>query len=151
MNRSLPFLPLDIDFDTKVVLKKLARSHRALAELKGVSATIPNEAILINTLALQEARDSSAIENIITTQDELFRSDLASQSFVTTAAKEVLFYSDALRYGFEQVRSSGLLTNRVILEMQAIIEENEAGFWRLPGTSLMNEATGQVVLNKLNI
>jgi Fic family protein len=145
MSRSLPLLPLDVDFDTKAVLKKLARSHRALAELKGVSATIPNEGILINTLALQEAKDSSAIENIITTQDELFRSDSASREFVTTAAKEVLFYSDALRYGFEQVRSSGLLTNRIILEMQAIIEENEAGFRKLPGTSLMNQATGEVV------
>jgi Fic family protein len=144
MSRSLPLLPLDVDFDTKAVLKKLARSHRALAELKGVSATIPNEGILINTLALQEAKDSSAIENIITTQDELFRSDSASREFVTTAAKEV-FYSDALRYGFEQVRSSGLLTNRIILEMQAIIEENEAGFRKLPGTSLMNQATGEVV------
>jgi Fic family protein len=145
MSHSLPLLPLDVDFDTKAVLKKLAQSHRALAELKGVSATIPNEGILINTLALQEAKDSSAIENIITTQDELFRSDSASREFVTTAAKEVLFYSDALRYGFEQVRSSGLLTNRVILEMQAMIEENEAGFRKLPGTALMNDATGEVV------
>jgi Fic family protein len=142
---TIPFLPLDMNFDTTAVLKKLARSHRALAELKGVSATIPNEAILINTLALQEAKDSSAIENIITTQDELFRSNSVNREFVTTAAKEVLFYSDALQYGFEQVRSTGLLTNRVILEMQSMIEENDAGFRKLPGTALMNDATGEVV------
>jgi Fic family protein len=142
---TIPFLPLDFNFDTMAILKKLAQSHRALAELKGISATIPNEAILINTLALQEAKDSSAIENIITTQDELFRSNSASREFVTTAAKEVLFYSDALRYGFEQVRSTGLLTNRVILEMQSMIAENDAGFRKLPGTALMNDATGEVV------
>lgn len=141
----ISLLPLELDLETKLVLKKLARSHRALAELKGVAATMPNEGILISTLALQEARDSSAIENIITTQDELFRSDAARRDFVSIAAKEVHFYADALRYGFEQVRSSGLLTNRVILEIQAMIEENSAGFRRLPGTALMNNATGEVV------
>ncbi len=142
---SLPLLPLNIDLETRAVLKRLTRSHQALAELKGVAATIPNENILITTLALQEAKDSSAIENIITTQDELFRSDSASREFVTIAAKEVLFYADALRYGFEQVRSSELLTNRSILAMQAIIEENSAGFRKLPGTALKNDATGEVV------
>ncbi|MCY7408192.1 MAG: Fic family protein [Alkalinema sp. CAN_BIN05] len=145
MSDSLRLLPLDIDLETKTVLKQLARSHRALAELKGVAVTIPNEGILINTLALQEAKDSSAIENIITTQDELFRSNSASREFVTIDAKEVLFYSDALRYGFEQVREKGLLTNNLILEMQSMIEENSAGFRKLPGTALKNNATGEVV------
>jgi Fic family protein len=142
---SLPLLPLDIDLESKVVLKKLALAHRALAELKGVAATMPNESILINTLALQEAKDSSEIENIITTQDELFQSDAASRNFVTLAAKEVHVYADALRYGFEQVREQGLLTNNHILMMQSIIEENSAGFRKLPGTALKNDATGEVI------
>jgi Fic family protein len=141
----LPLLPLDIDLESKVVLKKLALAHRALAELKGVAATMPNESILINTLALQEAKDSSEIENIITTQDELFQSDAASKNFVTLAAKEVHVYADALRYGFEQVREQGLLTNNHILMMQSIIEENSAGFRKLPGTALKNDATGEVI------
>jgi Fic family protein len=145
MSHSVPLLPLPFDLESRVVLKKLARAHQALAELKGIAATIPNENILINTLALQEAKDSSAIENIITTQDDLFQSDLASRSFVTLSAKEVLFYADALRYGFEQVRAKGLLTNNHILEMQAIIEENSAGFRKLPGTALKNDATGEVI------
>jgi Fic family protein len=126
-------------------LKKLALAHRALAELKGVAATMPNESILINTLALQEAKDSSEIENIITTQDELFQSDAASKNFVTLAAKEVHVYADALRYGFEQVKEQGLLTNNHILMMQSIIEENSAGFRKLPGTALKNDATGEVI------
>jgi Fic family protein len=145
MENLLPLLPLNVDLETRAVLKRLTRSHQALAELKGVATTIPNERILISTLALQEAKDSSAIENIITTQDELFRSDSARREFVTIAAKEVLFYADALQYGFEQVRSSGLLTNRSILAMQAMIEENSAGFRKLPGTALKNNATGEVV------
>ncbi|MEO0455353.1 MAG: Fic family protein [Cyanobacteria bacterium P01_A01_bin.114] len=145
MTHSLPFLPLDIDLETRAVLKKLVRAHQALAELKGITATIPNENILIDTLALQEAKDSSAIENIITTQDELFRSDVASRTFVTVTAKEVHFYASALRYGFEQVRAQGLLTNRHILDIQAILEENSAGFRKLPGTTLKNDATGEVI------
>jgi Fic family protein len=145
MSYSIPLLPLDIDIESKKVLKKLARAHQALAELKGVAATIPNESILINTLALQEAKDSSAIENIITTQDELFQSDAASKNFVTVAAKEVHYYADALRYGFELVKTQGLLTNNHILEMQSTLEDNNAGFRKLPGTALKNDATGETV------
>lgn len=144
-NDALPFLPVAQELETKAVLKKLAQAHRALAELKGLAATIPNENILINTLALQEAKDSSAIENIITTQDELFLSDASSEKFVTLAAKEVHSYSGALRYGFEQVRVQKLITNNSILQIQALVEENSAGFRKLPGTSLKNDATGEVI------
>jgi Fic family protein len=70
---TIPTLPLLDELETKAVLKQVALSHRRLAELKGVSSTIPNKQILINTLTLQEAKDSSAIENIITTHDELFK------------------------------------------------------------------------------
>jgi Fic family protein len=142
---TLPLLPDLGDIETKAVLKKLARAHQALAELKGVAAGIPNQSILINTLSLQEAKDSSAIENIITTHDELYRSDSRSQFFVTLAAKEVHDYATALRTGFEQVQRSGMLTNQDILEIQACIEKNSAGFRRLPGTALKNEQTGTVI------
>src|SRR5690349_1344191 len=97
----LPLLPLESDIETRPVLKKLVPAHQALAELKGVAAGMPNQSILVSTLALQEAKDSSAIENIITTHDELYRSDAASRHFVTLAAKEVHNYADALRAGFE--------------------------------------------------
>ena len=143
--RTLPLLPLPIDLESKAILKKLAKAHQALAELKGVAASIPNQAILINTLALQEAKDSSAIENIITTHDDLYRSDSIARNFVSTAAKEVHNYSAALRNGFEQVKRSGLLTNNDILEIHSGIEENRAGFRKLPGTELKNEQTGEIV------
>lgn len=142
---SIPMLPLTLDLESKTVLKKLAKAHQALAELKGVAASIPNQAILINTLALQEAKDSSAIENIITTHDDLYRSDSVARHFVSTAAKEVYNYSSALRNGFEQVVKSGLLTNNDILEIHGGIEENRAGFRKLPGTALKNEQTGETV------
>lgn len=141
----LPLLPDIGEIETRVVLKKLARAHQALAELKGVAASIPNQSILINTLSLQEAKDSSAIENIITSHDELFRSDSATFDFVTQAAKEVYSYAAALRNGFEQVKRTGLLTNNDILVIQARIEENSAGFRKLPGTALKNEQTGETV------
>ena len=142
---TLPLLPLPIELETKAILKKLAKAHQALAELKGVAASIPNQSILINTLALQEAKDSSAIENIITTHDDLYRSDSFARHFVSTAAKEVYNYSSALRNGFEQVVKGGLLTNNDILEIHSGIEENRAGFRKLPGTALKNEQTGETV------
>ena len=141
----IKLLPLEQDIETKPVLKKLAKAHQALAELKGIAASTPNEAILINTLSLQEAKDSSAIENIITTHDDLYRSDSIARHFVTVAAKEVHNYAAALRNGFEQVKTTGLLTTNDILTIQACIEENRAGFRKLPGTELKNEQTGEIV------
>lgn len=131
-------------FDTPAILKKLASSSRRLAELKGLAASIPNQGILINTLGLQEAKDSSEIENIVTTHDELFKEDVHPEAFTNSAAKEVLRYRQALRYGFEQVRSSGLLTVNHIVGIQSELERNNAGLRKLPGTALKDGA-GQTV------
>jgi cell filamentation protein, protein adenylyltransferase len=141
----LPSLPMEQDLESKAVLKKLVKAHQALAELKGVVTIIPNQTILLSTLALQEAKDSSAIENIITTHDDLYQSDLQSQQFVTLAAKEVHKYAEALSNGYEQVRHSGLLTNNDIIKIQAAIEGNRAGFRKVPGTALKNEQTDEVI------
>ncbi len=84
-NYQIPDLPLSIDLETKPVLKQLNAANRQLAELKGMVQSIPNEAILINTLALQEAKDSSEVENIVTTHDELFRSELSVGEFIASA------------------------------------------------------------------
>ncbi len=127
-------------FDTPTILKRLASSSRALAELKGVATTIPNQGILINTLGLQEAKDSSEIENIVTTHDELFKDDLLPLSLANPAAKEVLRYRQALRVGFDQVRSSGLITINHIIQIQTELERNSAGFRKLPGTALKDGA-----------
>ena len=141
----IPNLPFKQDLETKQILKKVASAHRALAELKGAADTIPNRTILINTLSLQEAKDSSAIENIITTHDELYRADALKREFASTASKEVYNYAAALRHGFEIVKDKGMLTNNHILQIQDAIEKNRAGFRKLPGTELKNDNTGEVV------
>ena len=127
-------------FDIPAILKKLASSSRRLAELKGVAAAIPNQGILINTLGLQEAKDSSEIENIVTTHDELFKDDADPDAFANPAAKEVLRYRQALRVGFELVRTTGLLTANHIIDIQRELERNHAGFRKLPGTALKDGA-----------
>ena len=127
------------------VLKKTIQANRLLAELKGISSSMPNQNILIHTLSLQEAKESSEIENIVTTHDEIFKGDLSQPGIISVAAKEVRNYVSALLIGFDSVRKTGLLTNKQILEIQAKIELNHAGFRRLPGTELQNNSTGETV------
>ncbi len=131
-------------FETPAILRRVTTASRQLAELKGAAATIPHQGILINTLALQEAKDSSAIENIVTTHDELFRDSASPDETHSPATKEVARYGRALRVGFERVRDSGLLLNQDILRIQAELEQNDAGFRKLPGTTL-RASDGQVV------
>ncbi len=102
-------LPFSYDIESKKVLKKAGEARSALAELKGVTSTIPNESILMNTLPLQEAQDSSEIENIITTQDELYKSDTKLNQFTTQAAKEVHSYASALKTAYRKIKASGIL------------------------------------------
>lgn len=145
MNYLPPHLPLPFDIETKNVLKKTALARDALAELRGIVASIPNQSMLLNTLSLQEAKDSSAIENIITTHDDLYRSDTVAREFASPAAKEVHNYATALKNGYKCVKTSGLLTNNHIIEIQSTLESNNAGFRKQAGTSLKNDQTGEIV------
>lgn len=138
-------LPLSVDLETKKILKALPTAHAALAELKGIAFTIPNQHILINTLGLQEAKDSSAIENIITTHDDLYKSELNLDAFKSLEAKEVQNYISAFKKGFELITQTGLLTTNTILQIQQVLENNKAGFRKLPGTVLKNAGTGEII------
>lgn len=131
-------------FDTPAILKKLVGAHRSLAELKGVAASMPNQGILVSTLGLQEAKDSSEIENIVTTHDELFREAALTEAAASAAAKEVARYRQALAVGYEAVRSSGLLSTNHVLTIQAALEHNRAGLRRLPGT-VLKDGMGRTV------
>lgn len=142
---TLKLLPPEYDVETKPILKQLANAHRYLAELKGVAKTIPNVNILLSTLPLLEAKDSSAVENIITTHDEIYQNNLFEDLVTNPAAKEVHRYSSAVIKGFESVKKDGLLTSNIILAIQKEIVENNAGYRRLPGTELKNTSTGQTV------
>lgn len=140
---TLKLLPPDIDLETKKVLKQLVGSHRALAELKGFADTIPNKNILINAVTINEAKDSSEIENIITTHDELFKA-MAQSNYNNPAAKEVVNYRTALWKGYELVKAKKIMTTNMIIAIQQDIEENCAGIRKLPGTVLKNQRTGEV-------
>jgi len=132
-------------YESRAVLKKTAEAHRYLAELKGVAATIPNEIILINTLTLQEAKDSSEIENIVTTHDEIYKANLFTEAVANPATKEVQDYAHALQEGFRVVKAQKLIRLHDILDMQQYLEKNNAGFRKLPGTDLKNARTGETV------
>lgn len=143
-NTPLPPLPPTSEIETPTVLKALIQAHRHLAELKGVARTIPNEGILIATLALQEAQSSSEIENIITTQDKLYKSSL-QQPTHDPVTKEVAHYAHALHFGYNQTKATQSLTLNTIIKLQEILAGNRAGFRRALGTVLRNERTGEVV------
>ncbi len=136
-------IPAAASLEVKAVWQGLAGAHRHLAELKGLCEALPNSAILLDTLSIQEAKDSSEIENIITTHDELYAYD--PRGAASAAAKEVQNYIAALRVGSADVAASGLIRLSTILRVQAAVEMNNAGFRRLPGTVLKNETTGVTV------
>jgi len=132
MINQLTTLPKPKQLETRAVLKQLVTAHRYLAELKGVAATIPNPEILISTLSLQEAKDSSEIENIFTTQDELFQADIHSGSSRNAAATEVRRYAAALGSGFERMRGDQLITVNRIVEFHQTLMGSDAGIRKLP-------------------
>lgn len=142
----IPLLPLPYDLETKAVLRQANKANRKLAELKGVAQTIPNERILISSLTLQEAKDSSAVENIVTTQDDLYRAGLdAGFTLIGAATKEVLFYREAINEGFKLVRNKNILTLNDIRRIQEVLEQNSAGFRTTPGTQLKRSSDGAVI------
>jgi Fic family protein len=147
MVTSIQLLPLpNIEtWETRAVLKKAAQAQRALAELKGMAETIPNEEILINTLALQEAKHSSEIENIVTTHDELYKADLFAEGTHNPAAKEVKNYVVALKCSFALVREQEIIRLSDILKIQETLEAKKSGLRKLPGTALKNGLTGEVI------
>ncbi|MCK5522425.1 MAG: Fic family protein [Thiomargarita sp.] len=144
MNNLLPELPPAIDLETKQILKKTITANRKLAELKGIINTIPNATILINTLYIQEAKDSSAIENIITTYDEIYKQNLFTDLIKNPAVKEVENYAHALKTGFQLIKQQGFLSLNHICTIQQEIVQNKAGF-RKQLIQLKNEQTGEII------
>ena len=142
---ALPLLPPSASLETEAVLRATIRASRSLAELKGRTRTVPNAAILLNTIALQEARASSEIENIFTTSDELYRGLSSDSPDVSPHAKEVLHYNEALWHGAEVLRERNVLTADLAIEIVGMIKPEDAGIRRQPGANLINRATAEVV------
>ena len=141
----LPMLPPKVEIETKATLKKVISAGRALAELKGLGGTIPNQTILVNSIILQEAKASSEIENIVTTHDALFQAFSAKTSQIDPATKEVLRYREALWEGYSSLKDRPLLTTNLFIKIVQTIRANKAGIRNTPGTKVANEATGDVV------
>jgi Fic family protein len=144
-NELPPLPPTNIDLETPEILKNLLKASRRLGELNGLCASIPDPQLLINTIVLQESRDSSAIENIVTTQDELYKA-AAEIETASLPAKEVLSYREALYVGFNRMQSQqNLLLANTLIEIVQTIKQNNAGIRKRPGTALKNAITGEVV------
>jgi len=141
----LPKLPPEFDLETKRIMRKLAGTRASLAEMKGMGVIIPNQAMLINTLTMREAKDSSEIENIVTTQDELYIAFATNLKNINPQIKEVLNYREALWSGYNLVKKRRILTTNDITSIQKKIIGNNAGIRTQPGTQLKNTATGKVI------
>lgn len=141
---NIPAFPPKFDFESVAILKALNKATRSLAEVKGRAPVIPNQGILIDTLSLQEAKESSEIENIVTTNDELFRAGFDRDPMLNGNAKEVAVYRDALKLGFDRLHETGLITNNTLIEMFQLLKNRDDGFRKLPGTGLQN-TNGEIV------
>lgn len=141
----LPLLPPKENIETNAILKKTVSAGRALAELKGLGKTIPNQSMLLNTIVLQEAQSSSEIENIITTTDALFRALTVKTSQVDAATKEVLRYREALSDAYGTLKKRPLLTTNLFIKIYQTIKENRAGIRNVPGTVIKNISAGEVI------
>ena len=137
-------LPLKQNLETTKVLKQLTKTSRALAELKGVAKTIPNQNILINAIMINEAKTSSSIENIVTTHDEIYRA-MVNPSNTTPEAKEVVDYRSAIWEGYKSIKENKLITKSTITKIQEKIEHNNAGFRKTPGTVIKNTTTNEII------
>jgi Fic family protein len=141
----LPPVPPEMGLETVPVLKALTSAARSLAELKGLTPTLPNPAILLNTIALLEAKASSEIENLFTTNDELYRGFSDAEAIGSPETKEVLNYNRALWQGARALRDRPVFSTNLFVEIVQTIKGNRAGIRSQPGTTIQNGATGEVV------
>ena len=141
----LPLLPPKADLESKEILKKAIKANRSLAKLVGSGKQLPNQSILINSIGLQEAKLSSEIENVLTTNDELYRAFASDKKITDSNTKEVLHYQEALWEGFTLVKQRGVLTTNLFVKLYNITKETDAGIRKLPGTKIANNTTGEII------
>jgi len=141
---TLPLLPPKADIETKAILRKTISAGRALAQLNGTLLNLPNPTLFLDTIYLQEAKASSEVENIITTNDELYKSLIADKKVESFATKEVLSYKEALWLGLEQLKKKPFITTNLCISMVQYIKQNTASIRNMPGTKLSN-AKGEVI------
>lgn len=143
MEKKLEWLPLNKDIETKRILKQLSRTSRALAELKGIAQTMPNQNILINAIMINEAKTSSGIENIVTTHDEIYKA-MVRPTNTSPAVKEVVDYRAAIWQGYELIKEKGMINSNIIIKIQEKVEHNQPGIRSVPGTVIKNTSTNEI-------
>ncbi len=132
----LPLLPPKADVETKEILRKTISAGRALAQLNGTLMNLPNPTLFLDTIYLQEAKASSEVENIITTNDELYKSLVAEKKIENTSTKEVLSYKEALWLGLEKLKEKPFITTNLCISIVQCIKQNKSSIRTTPGTTL---------------
>lgn len=140
----LPLLPPKADIETKEILRKTISAGRALAQLNGTLMNLPNPTLFLDTIYLQEAKASSEVENIITTNDELYKSLVAEKKIKNTSTKEVLSYKEALWLGLEKLKEKPFITTNLCISIVQCIKQNKSSIRTTPGTTLSN-TKGEVI------
>ncbi len=140
----LPLLPPNVDIETKAILRKTISAGRALAQLNGTLLNLPNPTLFLDTIYLQEAKASSEVENIITTNDDLYKSYVSDKKIENFATKEVLSYKEALWLGLEELKSKPFITTNLCIKIVQCIKQNSASIRFTPGTTLSN-TQGEVI------
>src|SRR5690554_1860955 len=141
---SLPLLPPKANLETTKILRKTIDASRALAQLNGMITNLPNPTLFLDTIHLKEAKASSEIENIITTNDDLYQTVVADKKFDNPATKEVISYKEAIWLGFSRLEKQPLITTNLCVELVQCIKQNTAGIRTTPGTTLTN-TQGEVI------
>lgn len=137
-------LPFKVDLDTIEILKQLNKANNAIGELKGIINLLPNPAIILSLLSVSESKDSSAIENIVTTYEDIYK-EMISKINISKASKEVSNYKSAILYGYSELMKKGYISTNSIVNTQKHIEPNKGGIRKLPGTVIKNTDTDEVV------
>lgn len=137
-------LPLSIDLYDIETLKLLSEANNRIGELKGILNQLPNPKILLNAITLGEAKDSSEIENIVTTYDEIYK-EMTTEGMISSAAKEVLRYRKAISLGFEELKENGFISTKALVNIQKCIESDKGGIRKIPGTVIKNTKTNEVI------
>jgi len=140
MNKS----PFSVNLNKVEILKQLNIANHHIGELKGILKLLPNLNVVLSLINLSESKDSSAIENIITTYDEIFK-EIVSKVPLGGNPKEVINYKKAIDYGLELNKQKGIINTNFLAEIQNIIEPNKGGIGKLPGTVIMNDKNNEIV------
>jgi len=140
--KKLPYT--DVNINTKKIQEQLLKTSRALAELKGYSNNLPNKNILLNAIIINESKDSSEIENIVTTHDEIYKA-LTKVVYTGNESKEVVNYRNAIWSGYERVKKDGYINTNTLVMIQSIIENSNTGIRKYPGTTLTNPKTNKII------